>query len=291
MKSQRLVFGVVTLLGMVASSASATVLFDNGPLITNPAGGTSSIAGQPISQPERLARPGDGALVQTLAGRTARAPLGHSVADDFTVPAPGWDLDSLTVYGYESITGSNPLLTTTIDRVHVNLWTATPYSANSPAPVPDPLPQPVLAQKLVLPVTSSSLVGFRTANATSTASIGRSIFALTVSLDGLPDAGELAAGTYWLEWSLEDESNPSANLNIPLVTPRASAPDADARQFNYIGFGPQVNSWFEPRDGFATGISDGLSMAFPFSLSGSVVPEPSLLGTLALATLALRRRR
>lgn len=278
------------LVGFSTALASAALLFDNGPIITNPTGGTGAIAGQPISQPERLARPGDGLLVTTSLGRTARGTAGHALGDDFVVPEPGWDLDSLTVYGFELRTASPPLSVPSIDRVHVNLWTAKPFSATSPPPIPDPLPQPVLATRLVLPVQSWSLIGYRTGGATSTTSIG-TIFALNVSLSDLPEGGKLDPGSYWLEWAFEDSTRPTVAPAAPLITPRASAFNLDGRQFNSIDNLPSTPlSWFEARDGFVDGVSDGLAMAFPFTLNGTVLPEPISAAILSLCTF-LRRRR
>lgn len=278
------------LVGFSTALASAALLFDNGPIITNPTGGTGAIAGQPISQPERLPRPGDGMLITTALGRTARGAGGQALGDDFVVPSQGWDLDTLTVYGFELRTTTPPITVPTIDRIHVNLWTAKPFSANSPPPIPDPLPQPVLATRLVLPVQSWSLLGYRTGGATSTTSIG-TIFALNVSLNDLPDGGKLDPGSYWLEWAFEDSTRPAVSHAAPLVTPRASAFNLDARQFNSIdGLPTTPLSWFEARDGFLAGVSEGLAMGLPFTLNGTVLPEPIIAAILPLAAF-LRRRR
>jgi hypothetical protein len=158
--------------------------------------------------------------------------------------------------------------------------------------VPNPLPQPVLATRLVLPVESWSVVGYRTGGSTATTSVG-TIFALNVSLDGLPDNGLLAPGGYWLEWAFEDSTRPTVSQATPLVTPRATAGNLDARQFNAIDGQPTTPlSWFEARDGFLAGVSDGLAMAFPFTLRGTIVPEPgSGIAVGGAVALAFRRRR
>jgi hypothetical protein len=229
-------------------------------------------------------------LITTALGRTARGATGQALADDFVVPSPGWDLDTLTVFGFELRTASPPITVPTIDRIHVNLWTARPFSANSPPPIPDPLPQPVLMTRLVLPVHSWSLIGYRTGGSTSTTSIG-TIFALNVDLNGLPDGGELDPGEYWMEWAFEDSTRPTVSQAAPLVTPRASALNLNARQFNAIDNLPTTPfSWFEARDGFVAGVSDGLAMAFPFTLNGTVLPEPIAIAMLPMCTLLFRRR-
>lgn len=272
---------IVAAAGLVLSVpviAHAALLWDNGPLITNPTGGTSSILGLPISRTE----------TGTNLGRTSRTFRNEAIADDFTVPASGWDLSTATFYVYVSgVSETNPT-TTSINRVTVNLWNAGPFSANSPDPRPDPLPTPIFAQNVELPVISATFIGHRT-SATSTASI-RPMFALTVSLDGLPNAGVLSGGEYWIQWSYGSTTVNDPSASSPIVTPRASAQDLDARQFNYIGFGPLENSWFEPRDGF-TSTNPGLSMAFPFQLTGAVIPEPSSVALLIPASMLLMHRR
>lgn len=263
---------------VLSSVAQAGVLFSNGPLITAPTGGTSSIAGLPISRTES----------GTSVGRTIRGAFGHSVADDFAFSGPAWDLDSATFYVY--LSGQNLTNPTGADNpvthVRLNLWTAVPFSAGSPPPVPEPLPTPLFASDLMLPVASASFIGHRT-SATSNASI-RPVYAVTVSLDDVPELQSLDAGTYWFEWAYL-ANDPNALLNTPLVTPRAQAHNLNARQLNVFDTSGTV-AWFEARDGF-TATNPGLAMAFPFELAGRVIPEPSVLGALAMITLGARRLR
>jgi hypothetical protein len=263
---------------LLSSVARATVLFSNGPLITNPTGGTSSIAGLPISRTES----------GTSVGRTLRGAFGHAVADDFSFSGDAWDLDSATFYVY--VSGQNLTNPTGADNpvthVRLNIWTDVPFSAGSPPPVPSPLPTPVFAEDLLLPVTSASFIGHRT-SATSTASI-RPMYAITVSLDGVPALQTLDAGTYWLEWAYL-ATDPNALLNTPLVTPRANASNLNGRQLNVFDASGTV-AWFEARDGF-TSTNPGLSMAFPFELSGRVIPEPGSLALIGLITLGTLRSR
>lgn len=287
--SLRRVVSVVTVASGCAISGSALaqpILFDNGPIVTNPTGGTGSIQGLPISQADGFNVPGSTFLFSTT-GVNAASAINTAVAEDFTVPeGPGWDLDAVTLFAFQT-----SQTTPTVTTVRVNLWTSAPFNANSPAPVPNPLPQPVLATSLVLSAGPGTFVAHRQ-SPTGTSTV-RPIFAYTVSLDGLPDAGRLAPGTYWLEWSLEGASSPSQNVFVPLVSPRTSANNLNARLLNSLDgtlAGPRA--WFEGREGFVAGQADGRAYALPFQLRGSVIPSPGAGAVLALAgVLALRRRR
>src|SRR5689334_16038655 len=135
--------------------ARADQLFSNGPIITNPTGGTGAIAGLPISQAEGFTVPGSSFIFSTT-GIGSTFATNTKVAEDFTVPAGGWDLDSATFYAFQT-----SQTTATVHTIRVNLWTETPYSAGSPQPVPNPLPTPMLATSLVLSAGPGTFVCHR----------------------------------------------------------------------------------------------------------------------------------
>jgi MYXO-CTERM domain-containing protein len=266
------------------SAASADVLFTNGPIITNPTGGTGSIAGQPISQADGFTIPGNPLLFSTT-GAAATFATQTAAADNFVVPAGGWDLDAVTLFAFQT-----SQTTPTVHTIRINLWTSAPYSAGSPPPVPSPLPQPVLAEPLVLPAGEGVFVCHRQ-SPTGTSTV-RPVFAYTVSLDGLPNMGVLPEGEYWLEFSFEGASSPSENVFTPLVTPRDEAFDLNARLLNALDGNPESpRVWFEAREGFVAGVSEGRPYALPFVLHGTPVPGPAAAGVLALGALAATRRR
>lgn len=260
-------------------SASADQLFSNGPLITNPTGGTGSIAGQPISQSDGFTVPGSSFVFSTL-GVGATIPVTTAVAEDFVVPPGGWDLDAVTLYAFQ--TGQT---TPTVTTIEINLWTAAPFSADSPPPLPDPLPQPLLAQPLSLSAGTGVFVCHR--QSPSSTSTVRPVYAYTVSLDDLPDGGILNPGEYWLQWSFQGASSPSQNVFTPLVTPRTSAANLNARLLNSIdgsAGGPRV--WFEGREGFVSGVSEGRPYAIVFELHGTpIAPIPGDLNCDGVANI------
>jgi hypothetical protein len=268
--------------------AGADVLFNNGPIVTNPTGGTGGIAGLPISQADPFQVPGN-PLTFSTTGVAASFATSTAAADNFVVPAGGWDLDRVTLFAFQT-----SQTTPTVHTIRINMWTAAPYSEGSPGPLPDPLPQPMLASSLVLDAGEGTFVCHR--QSPSGTSTVRPVFAYTVSLDDLPDAGVLGAGEYWLEFSFEGASTPSQNVFTPLVTPRDEAFDHNARLLNSIdgsSGGPRV--WFEGREGYVPNVSEGRAYAIPFILEGTAIPSPSVLGAGgALAVLSAfrgRRRR
>ncbi len=286
-------FIIAAAVSAFVSQGSAAVLWSNGNVVTNPTGGTNAIANYPVVQQEVV--PGFTSL--GFADRTANAAItlggtSQAVADDFTVPVGGWDLDTVTLYGFRTTATAvvPPAAAGPITRVRLNLWREVPQSANGPAPLPNPLPTPVFATDLELPVLSSTFVGFRTAYNTN-ANGTRPIYAYDVSLDLLPDAGRLAPGNYWLEWSFLDSTSSTTNIFIHPAN-RATAPNFNARQFSVYTTGQTQYAWFEMRDAFGQPATpDGVAIALPFNLNGAVLPEPTSLGAFAAGAMTLRRRR
>ena len=249
---------------LLAATVLAETLHVNGPLVTNPTGGTGSILGLPISNCDGFTVPG-GTFIYSTTGVAATVATSTAVAEDFTVPAGGWDLDSLTVYAFQTSQTS-----ASVTQVQVNLWTETPFSAGSPG-APGTLPQPVLAANLVRAAGPGTFTCHRQ-SATSTATV-RPVFAYTVSLDGLPDGGRLPPGRYWIQWSFLGASSPSANVFTPLVSPRAAVQGHNARQLNALdGTASSPRVWFEGREGYVAGSAEGRAFELPFVLAGSPLP-------------------
>lgn len=251
----------------------ADLLHDNGAFITAPAGGTGAIAGQPISQADPFTVPGS-SFVFSTTGVAATVATSTAAAEDFTVPAgETWDLDRVTLFAFQT-SQTSP----TITAVRINLWAAPPHSAGSPAPLPDPLPAPVLREPIVVDAGTGIFVAHRQ-GATGTGTV-RPVFAYTVSLNDLPDGGLLNAGTYWLEWAFEGAASPSANVFMPLVSPRdqiVSPSIHNARLLNALN-SADTRDWFEGREGYVAGQSEGRAYSLPFVLEGARTATPICLG-------------
>lgn len=268
---------------VLTHAAAASVLHDNGPIVTNPTGGTGSIAGLPISNADGFTVPGQ-SFVFSTSGVGASVALNTALADDFTVTGAGWDLDEVTLFAFQT-----SQTTASVQRIRVNLWTQAPFSAGSPG-APSQLPTPVLAQSLDLAAGPGTFVAHRQ-SATGTGSI-RPVFSYTVSLDGLPDAGRLAPGTYWLEWSFVGATSPSNNVFVPLVSPRTSVSGHNARQLAALdGQSASPRVWFEGREGFVSGVTEGRAYELPFVLRGSEIPGAGTLWVIGMAAAHAARRR
>lgn len=276
-------FAAVTLIGLSSTAFAAIphLLHSNGPLITDPTGGTGANAGLPISKTEPF--PFNGLLGNTT-GTNAASSSNSKLADDFYVPAGGWDLDQITVYAFQTSTGN------TVGTLQLNLWNVTPFTPNSPVPPPDgSTPTPMLATPLTFNIAGTGSFVANRVSGTSTDTT-RPIYKYTVSADDLPNGGALPEGHYWLEMSFLDTRSTHAAVYVPLVTPRAQAFNLNMRQF--LAFGSPAPYWFEGREGYGTIENpEGRPYAIPFELVGT--PEPAALLTLgaALPVFARRRRR
>ena len=251
---------------VLASAGSALgqeVLWDNGGIVTNPTGGTGTIAGQPISNADGFTIPGQ-SFVFSTTGVGAAAWYVNALADDFTVPeGEEWDLSEVKLYAFRSALSVAP-----VTAVRINLWTAPPFNADSPPPLPIPLPLPLLAQSLEVPVGQGDLVCHRQ-SVTSTAT-NRPVHEYVVPLDGLPSGGRLGPGTYWLEFSFVNELVTGQNVLVPLVTPRTMVVGHNARALNALdGQMSSPRAWFEGREGYVAGVTEGRAYELPFVLRGT----------------------
>lgn len=256
------------------AAAQPVQLFSNGPIVTNPTGGTGTISGLPISNADGFTIPGNTFIFSTT-GVGASTVANTALADDFTVPAGEiWMVDSLRVYAFQT-----SQTTASVTKVRINLWTAAPFSAGSPAPVPDPLPTPVLVSSVELDAGPGTFVCHR--QSVSSTSTVRPVYSYTVPLTSLfcglsVRPGALAAGTYWIQWSFTGAATPSSNVFSPLVSPRASSSNLNARQFAALSGAPSdPRVWFEGREGFVSGVSDGRPYALPFEIFGNVISASS----------------
>jgi hypothetical protein len=221
-----------------ATGSQAVVLFDNG----------AAAAGSP---PLSVIRTGG-----TLLGAGAQASIPNIVADDFSVTGAGWNVESLTFYGYQSFAGSAFTFTgATWSVISGDVNTGTVVASGTAS------------------VTNGGLVGYRVSPTTLT-NTDRAIFAVQADVADFT----LAPGNYWLRWGLT-----GTLASGPWQPPTADGAVGNAAQsLGNAAFATLVDA------------GDGLGVELPFTIQGSVVPEPSTYAMLlagAAAVLSITRRR
>lgn len=202
-------------------------------------------------------------LPATTFGFGANTAAGLAVADDFTVAAGTvWNVQSLDFFGYQ--TGSTGFTFTgaTWSIVSGDVNTGTVVASGSGA------------------VTNGGLQGYRVTENTLT-NTQRGIYKANADVSDF----QLAAGTYWLRWSLTGS----------LASGPWQPPTSDAREGNAAQASTTSNGSFNQLiDAGST-----LTVELPFGVNGTIaaaVPEPStyllmLAGGLAVAGVARRRRQ
>lgn len=229
-------------LGLIAASAGsaqAIDLYNNG----------AAVSGTP---PISVIRTGG-----SLFGAGAQGNIPNLVADNFTVGGPGWMVESLSFFSYQSFAGS--LYTFT----GLN-WSVISGDVNSGT---------VVASGSGTP-TNGGLQGYRVTSTTLT-NTDRAIFRLDVNVADF----NLAPGNYWLRWGIT-----GSLASGPWQPPTADGAIGNAQQ-------SLANAPFAPLvDGL-----DLLGYELPFIVQGSLVPEPGtwammLAGGLAVVGLARRRK-
>jgi hypothetical protein len=236
--------------------APSAVLWDNGPLVTHPGGGSGGANASALQT----------ALGLNTFGFGHALTSGFRVADDFTVTDPtGWQVTTVTFFAYQ--TGSTT--TSTLDHMNLRIWNGSPGAPGSAIVFGD--------------TTTNRLASSAFTNAyrvTDTALTGntRPIMTVVATVNTT-----LPAGTYWLDWQVGGTlaSGPWAP---PVSILGQTAPaGANGRQYD-----PVAATWNPALD---TGTAQ-VQQAFPFVVEGDPVPAPSVLeiptlGMAGLAALAL----
>jgi hypothetical protein len=229
-------------LGLIAAfgSAHAAELFNNG----------AAVAGTP---PLSIIRVGG-----TLFGAGAQGGIPNLVADDFSVGATPWNVQSLSFFSYQSFAASQFTFTGVT-------WSIVSGDVNAGT---------VVASGTTT-ATNGGLAGYRVTPTTLT-NTDRAIFQVNVDI---PDV-TLNSGSYWLRWGLTGTA-----ASGPWQPPTADGAIGNATQSLANG------SFLSVVDA-----GDQLGVEFPFIIQGSLVPEPGtwalmLAGGLAVAGAARRRQQ
>lgn len=150
------------------------LLLDSGPLVTHVGGG---FGGADASRLQVTS------LAMTTLGSGASVASGTRVADDFTVPAPGWNVSTITFFTYQ--TGSTT--TCTITDARVQIWNGPPNAGGVV----------VFGDTTTNRFASCAFTNIYRDSETSALNSTRPIMAVTTTV-----STNLPAGTYWVDVQL-----------------------------------------------------------------------------------------
>jgi len=250
-KKLSLMWGMALVPALVASPAVAAVLWDNGPLVTHPGGGFGG------ADASRLLNT---MFAENILGYGHQTTAGNAVADDFTIGGPGWHIDSITFFAYQTNGPINGSVVVSADILNA-------FPVGLPAGVYSGGP--------------GSFSNIYRDTETSVGASNRAIQAITVAVNG-----NFAAGNYWLSWQAVG-NEPSGPWAPPVSYPNAvnglnplgQAPNGQQYTTSTLVWSPvQDSGSFTPDE-------------FPFIINGSVIPAPGALALLLVAAGGLRRRR
>lgn len=182
----------------VAGSASADLVWNNGPLVTNPGAGAGGADASAIS-------PGQGTFGGAYNNATYR------LAEDFTVTGGGWNITSMQFFGYQ--TGSTT--TSSFTGLFVQIWNGTPGEGGSV----------VWGDMTTNLLSSSAFTNIYRVTSTTLTNTQRPVMSLVAS--GLDI--NLGNGAYWVEFATTGSL--ASGPWCPLVSDPVAPIIGNARQF------------------------------------------------------------
>ncbi len=183
--------------------APAAVLYDNGPLVTNPGAGAGGADASALQT----------AVLGNTVGFGHQLTAGNRIADDFVVGGSGWLINTVTFFAYQT----NSPTTSTITAVNVRIWDGPPGAPGSNVVFGD-----TTTNRLV----SSTFTNiYRTTDTALTAN-NRPIMANEVAINTF-----LPPGTYWFDW--QSDGSLASGPWAPPVTllGQTGKPGANGLQF------------------------------------------------------------
>lgn len=200
--------------GPVWAGPEGSVLHDNGPFVTHPGGGFGGA---------------DASALQTNLGLNVYG-FGHAlssgfrVADDFTVPAPGWQVSAITFFAYQ--TGSTT--TSTINHINLRIWDGPPGAPGSAV---------VFGDTATNRLAGTSFTNVYRPIITNLLESARPMMANVATV-----VTTLAPGTYWLDWQTGGTLG-SGPWVVPVTILGQTAPaGANARQFDTANWNALIDT-------------------------------------------------
>ena len=209
----------------------AAVLYDNGPLVTHPGAGAGGADASAVQTALLLSTYGFGHAVSS----------GFRVADDFTVPAGGWNISTIKFFAYQ--TGSTT--TSTINAVNLRIWDGVPGAAGSNV---------VFGDTTTNRLASSTWANMYRVLDTALTGNTRPIMADTVNVNIT-----LPAGTYWLDWQTGGTLASGPWAPPVSILGQTAKPGANGLQYD-----PTAMTWNSLTDTGAGAVQD-----LPFIIEGT----------------------
>jgi hypothetical protein len=230
---------VISLSLAVATGGEAVELFFNGPLVSVSGGGAGGA---------------DASRLQNSLGMTSLGfnadffGNGNAVADDFTVPPPGWTITRITVFAYQTDSG----LTSSLTDLRLVIFDGPPNLPTSTIIFGDPAVN-------VLAATSFTNVFRDSQNnpGLDRRPIMRAVGDVNVTL---------APGAYWLVWALGGQLVDGPFVP-PITIPGQTTTGNGLHLCTCSGFDPALDSGTNAQQGF------------PFMLEGNLATAPTLAVT------------
>ncbi len=148
--------------------------FDNGPLVTHPGGGAGGADASRLQSTS---------LGMTTLGFTASTAGAFRLSDDFTAAAPGWVINTVTCFGYQ--TGSTT--TPTFNTMRLQIWNGAPNGGGSV----------IYGDTTTNRFGSAAFSGIYRDTETTAGNNQRPIMAVTSQAIGLS-----FRGTFWIDYQL-----------------------------------------------------------------------------------------
>lgn len=238
MRRTMMVAAVFIGISLAAVAVEADQLYSNGPLASVPGGGAGGMDASRLQSNLGMRTLGLGI---DFASGTLRA-----VADDFTVPAPGWNLTRITVYGYQSNSGFQ----STLNDLRLLIMNGPP---SGPAAV-------VYGNPTVNVLASTSFTNVFRDDQGSPGSSERPIMSASANVNVF-----LPPGTYWLVWALGGQL--TSGPFVPPITIPGQLTTGNGLWYN--------GGWGPARDA-GTNTPQGLPFTIEGNLPGGTGPGPSL---------------
>lgn len=214
--------------------APEAVLYDNGALV-------NSVGTGPGGADESIAR--DTTVGLTSRGFNCSLAGGYRMADDFTVPAGGWNIASITFFPY--LGTSPPTSPSPVSAINLQIWDGSPDNPGSSV---------VWGDTGTNRLASTLFANIYRRKESEPADASRVVFSVVATV-----GTTLVPGTYWLDWQVDGNATYSGPW-APPVTIDGLTTTGNALQWTGTVWQAAID----------TGLSTALGM--PFILEGTVVP-------------------